>query len=451
MAPAVETKASPGGGSSLNAELPYLDGVRAVAVLFVFLRHAWGLAGEPALDVTVFGLNLTVAPVVMLMSSGVDLFFVLSGFLLSQRFFLDRFRGESTDLRVYSRRRFFRIYPPYWVVLAVLLIFMVPGTIEEEMVFSRDGLISVLSHAFAMQTLVPQAFGSFGGVASPFWTLTIEILFYILLPFVVWAFWQKRVWPTLLAALVMSLTWLWMARNAIGPIDGLTEVFVTEARPQWALQYQMAHSLPSYAFTFACGIVAGRLFVEKRLDRHRWIFNPRAATVVLAVSVLSLVALMDWMGRLSIEGGFTAVEPLINSSAWQPTIYLYLESAPFGMLYALAICGVCFGAPVLRRLLSPRYLTVFGVAGYGFYLLHMPILRNMSAMQWISTHSLPERLAVFLFGGGAVILSVSYWFHRLVELPYIARGRGAAGPERMFEPPRAVSPAIPIHSEQGAK
>lgn len=445
MAPAVDTKASPGGGSSINAELPFLDGIRAIAVLFVFIRHAWGLSGEPALDATVFDTHVTLAPVVMLMSSGVDLFFVLSGFLLSQRFFLDHFTGKKTDLKVYARRRFFRIYPPYWVVLGVLLIFMVPGAIEERHVYSNDGIISVIAHVFAMQTLVPQAFGSFGGVASPFWTLTIEILFYITLPLVVGAFVRKRVWPTLLAALALSWLWLWMARNAVGPVNAATLFFVTDYRPQWALQYQMAHSLPSYAFTFACGIFAGRLFVEKRLGMHRWIFNPRAATAVLAASIAGLLALMYWMGSMSIAGVFTATEPLIVSQSWQAKAYLYLESVPYGLLYAAAICGVAFGFPVLRRLFSPRTLTIFGVAGYGFYLMHMPIIRNVVHLEWVFRLSEPQKFVIVLALGGGMTLLASYWFHRLVELPYIAKGRGASGPERMWEPP---PPAVITAKEQ---
>lgn len=428
----VEAKVSPAGGSSIGAELPYLDGIRAVAVLFVFIRHAWGLSGEPDLDFFIGGFRVTLAPFVMMMSSGVDLFFVLSGFLLAQRFFLDRARGRPTDLRVYARRRFFRIFPPYWVVLGIVLIFLVPGAVTSDLVYSDDGAVSVIAHVFAMQTLVPLAFGSFGGVASPFWTLTIEILFYAVLPFVVRAFFGVRLWKPLLAAFLISFAWLWLARNGPSFVGSLQSLLTPASRPTWSVQYQMSHNLPSYAFTFACGIAAAKVFVDHRLGAARWVTQPRNATLVLVGSIGLLGALMWWMGTASISGTFTGVEPLITGSTSESRLYFYMESIPYGIAYAGIILGVAFSHQWVRKGVSVRALTIFGVAGYGFYLMHMPILRNIAFLPWV--FQLPEfvKLITTLMLAGSLTLFVSYWFHRLVELPYIARGRGDVGPEPMF-------------------
>ena len=91
---------------------PGCDGLRAVAagtVLFFHVATLTGLDGRSGLGKYFFQLDV-----------GVDVFFVLSGFLLYRPFVLSHFRDTSRpNLGQFWKRRFFRIFPAYWVVFTV--------------------------------------------------------------------------------------------------------------------------------------------------------------------------------------------------------------------------------------------------------------------------------------------------------------------------------------------
>src|SRR5215471_7795664 len=96
------------GGDGAQAQ-PYLDGLRAIAVIMLFFRHAWGHAGAPALNLRLFDAS----PFAMMCVTGVDLFFVLSGFLLARSYLAADFADRPRpSLARFWTRRILRIGPP---------------------------------------------------------------------------------------------------------------------------------------------------------------------------------------------------------------------------------------------------------------------------------------------------------------------------------------------------
>ena len=147
--------------------------------------------------------------------TGVDLFFVLSGFLIAGELFAQIERNERLALRKFYLRRAFRILPAFWTVLA--LYFLWPGFTEQW------GLAPLPKYLFFVQNLglnleTQRAF-------SHAWSLCVEAHFYLLIPLVVWAMGPRarRYFPWLVAMiLVTGLLTRWLSRSAWQPHPELT-------------------------------------------------------------------------------------------------------------------------------------------------------------------------------------------------------------------------------------
>ena len=150
--------------------LPGLDLLRAIAILWVMLFHSWmiGGIGGPLQPIADYGWM------------GVDLFFVLSGYLIGQQVLAPLSRGEPLRFGAFYLRRAFRILPAFLVVLSLYLLFPAwreaPGMQPawQFLTFTLNLLIDYRHN---------QAF-------SHAWSLCVEEHFYLLFPLLAW--WLAR-------------------------------------------------------------------------------------------------------------------------------------------------------------------------------------------------------------------------------------------------------------------
>ena len=267
-----------------------LDGLRALAALSVLVFHVWLYTWpDPTLPTREGFWNRLLFEG----SSGLVLFFVLSGFLLYRPFL----RGR-VELRSYFARRAVRILPAYWVALAgaVLLLWGGGDTPGIRLPSASSlGLFAVFGQNFSGATIMQ--------LNPVTWTLCVEVAFYLLLPLV-----ARR--NTIVALVAVGLGWNLLVHELdAGPV--------------------MAKALPAFLPYFAVGMAVARWPVSHR--RHRWaaagvllvvangvwhsVAAPRAVNPVLAVLadfpaaagfalVVSVVAGggLAWLGRLSPVG-----------------------------------------------------------------------------------------------------------------------------------------------------
>jgi peptidoglycan/LPS O-acetylase OafA/YrhL len=155
--------------------LPGIEALRGLAAAVVVFHHLWSLSDQPRFRFywLVEGAG----------SFGVNLFFLLSGFLLADYFWKSR---GSWSLRTFYIRRVCRIFPAYLVNVGVLFLFFAP----HDALFSGPGIRQALANLSFTHYLFPGTSSSLN-VNGALWTLTIEIGLYLVMPILALAFLRR--------------------------------------------------------------------------------------------------------------------------------------------------------------------------------------------------------------------------------------------------------------------
>lgn len=319
------------------AYVPALDGLRAVAVVGVVLFHG-GVSWVP-------GGYL-----------GVDVFFVLSGYLITTLLLRERADTGGIDLRAFWTRRLRRLLPALLVMLAAVAVatpFFVAA--PDRASVRGDALASLAYVANWRFILTDQSY--FAGAPSPLrhlWSLSVEEQWYIVFPVVLLLALRRarRLVPVIIALAAATVaSALWMARLASGGGDPSRAYYGTDTR---------AHSL-------LAGALLAAVAAQWPLHRHRRLLG--VVGLVGAAGVVASYVLVSegdlWMYRGGFLGLALATAALVAAVA--------LPRSPLPWTRALAV------AP----------LVAIGRVSYGLYLWHWPVNVFLS----------PDRTG--LDGGGA--------------------------------------------------
>lgn len=306
---------------SRKAKIPALTGLRAVAASLVFFYH-WFFQYVDELPMWL-GAPFKVGYV------GVPIFFALSGFLITLRY-LDQFGQEAIGYGRYLYKRFIRIYPLY---LAVLTFFVAAFGRPTNMI--PDSWQGWLTLYTATQALFPD--WAFLGILVG-WTLTLELLFYIIAPLFLKLFYGKPIWQVLAICLVASVFMLGMG-VALSLLPPVPNTWVGADR-NWLMHYSFFGHLPD----FLVGMFCAYLFLthdqpDSRLRRHAskliWgsVGLTYAAILLLALTgsptgtpvnrgLGILIALASSVLIMAIALDDTARNPVAKFLSWRWVVYL---------------------------------------------------------------------------------------------------------------------------------
>ncbi len=330
-----------------------LDGVRALALIAVLAYHA-----APG---TIHGGFL-----------GVDVFFVLSGFLLSSLLLEEHRRTGAIDYVRYATRRVCRIAPALVVLLAAV-VFVVPLVaaadayrLRGDVVWSLAGLTNW--HLIADGSSYFTKFGRPSFVRH-LWSVAVEIQFYIVCPFVV----------------------AWLARKRRSVAIGLVAAGIAASATASAVFYEAADPSRAYYGTdsrvgaLLVGVLLAVLLVDRAPRRERPTGRADALAGVALASLATLVVVVGENARVLYPGGFLAVE------------------AVTAVLIALAL-----RPGWLAELFGRDELQWLGQRSYGIYLWFWPLVvlvRPGTRANWS-----PLPAAVVTIGVSIVLGALSYHF-----------------------------------------
>ena len=332
---------------------PAFDGLRGVAIVLVLLSHAH----VPMFEGAFFG---------------VDLFFVLSGYLITTLLLHEARQSGRIDCWRFYRRRAYRLMPALLLFLAVYCA-LAPLLWPEARDWWSDALLSALY-------LADYGIAFFDRPSSllHMWSLSVEEHFYLL-------------WPLAIAALARWVPrgqwWRWVLALAL--LAWAWRVF-------WVVQGQQFYEIFFRFDTRATGLLAGSLLATLLIERPAWFTPlprrlPQALWLVLLVPLLMALA---WDDMAALTWGMTVVE--------LAAVVLLLAVLPrHGLVFDM------LNQPPLVRL---------GRLSYGIYLWHYPVVRALRAhLDWP---------AVLLLGGLVSTALAALSFHSVER--WALRRRDAA-------------------------
>ena len=177
---------------------PSLTGLRGIAATWVLAYHAWLFSNGVPVAFSFAGIRFDFTPLFQCGYFGVDMFFVLSGYLLSLPFHraLAQQRAMPSLWR-YWAHRCRRVLPAYWLQLAILATaYLVIGT-------PHITLGDLIAHAVLAQNIAPWTTPTINPV---YWSMPVEWDFYIVLPLLALLLGRCRWWLSLIAVLVWVLS-----------------------------------------------------------------------------------------------------------------------------------------------------------------------------------------------------------------------------------------------------
>lgn len=350
------------------AHLPVLDGLRAIAVLLVLWSHV--PPHTPGYPEWLLWSRLLVEPG----GFGVEIFFVLSGFLITRILIAER--AALRPVRYFMARRLLRIFPIYYLLLAILFVvdphpefLWCAVYLGNWLTVTTPGIDFPLQHT---------------------WSLCVEEHFYLLWPLVV-AFTAPR------RPVAVLLIWLPLALAAALFVGYWT----TDLRHAFTATQ---HCSPIRFFSLGAGCLLA--YAEPALTGR-----PRrmlVAAVILLVpgiaanNVLQFALLPNWLDR-----------PVLLPHRAGPALWLLSMTA-----LATAVLLVCLASSAARwspvRLLTTWPFVAIGRISYGIYLYHLPIFRAL-----LRPTPTGGRVALAI-GLTLVAATASYW---LLERPILRYGR----------------------------
>ena len=388
------------GGYFSFARTPFaiaeLDGLRAIAILLVLLRHAaHPLQQGHGAVLAFYGWDMATPFINGWI--GVDLFFVLSGFLISCHLMRRNIAGGATAAprhcgpgagRAWSWRRYLsaralRIVPTYLFVMAIVVAGLIP------LYHIAGGLMGVRIgyHILFLQDYLP------ANIVVSFWSLGVEEKFYLLAPLLILAtlrLGRPRQRYALLAGIILLPSLLRVMTALAHPQIDSYEAFFPIFRSPFHLSFD--------------GLIIGVLCAQIHMDR--------ALVEKLRAGAIFQLA---WLAGLAIILSHLLLTDLMGTIGWyDKSIQPLVISIGFGLILMSVICD-----NKDHRLLGSWGALMMARISYPLYLIHLPLIPLALAVQGPGAAAGFSGFASFAIVFISMSMLAALVIHFLVEKPFL--------------------------------
>jgi peptidoglycan/LPS O-acetylase OafA/YrhL len=335
-----------------------IDGLRALAVLPVVFFHG--------------GLHSFQGGYV-----GVDVFFVISGYLITTIIRQDLSQGEFSVARFYERRAR-RILPALFLVMFASLAFGSRALMPDDLKNFGQSLVATTLFSNNILLAITSGYWDLASEFKPLlhtWSLGVEEQYYVAIPILLLLLWRTK--------FSSKNTWLTLAILLIASISSM--VVLSKIAPRWEF-----YSLPTRAWEILLGALVALYLQHAKQNRPLGRFANAAGLLGLSFIILAIFSFSE------------STPSLFMTLPTMGAVLIILSVGSSGIAYSI---------------LASRVMVFIGLMSYSIYLWHQPVFAFTRALSMRE----PEWYVFALLV--PVILLLSYGSWRLVEKPFRDRGR----------------------------
>lgn len=398
----------------IDRRVPQIDGLRALGMYMVYLFHVWEFGWCPVWNVRILGYKADLFGFLGKMSSGVDLFMVISGFCLFWPLCSSAETLRTWDWRGYARRRVNRIVPPYYAAIgyAIFLPMLLVAIFKALKIQANwqpvPSAWQLFTHFLFIHSLFPS---TWDGITGSFWSLGLEAQFYVVFPLVVFAFRRSGI----------KVIWLLIAASVLFR----TAVGATGASGEWQNVFSMSFlgRWMEFGFGMLTALAVAKYWRQARVTGAA--LGTAQAGGALALYVLTV--------------GFIRTNLLYS---------VPLYELGLSMAFSLLIFALCTSRTPVAKLFRNPVVDWLGVISYSLYLLHQPTAWYLSEFFRKVLHLTGvEDVWVLATVGFVVVVAISYLFFLVFEKPSMAKNKtlknaGAAPSVPALADPVEKEPAL---------
>lgn len=290
---------------------------------------------------------------------GVDVFFVISGFLISTIIFENLDNGTFSFSEFYVRR-IKRIFPALLIVLTVMLVFGWFGLLADE--YRQHAKHTMAGIGFVANFVLWGEAGYFDNLSETkhllhLWSLGIEEQFYVLWPALCWTLWKLKI-PIKIVLMVLTIGSFFLNVTAVAS-DGV-EAFYSPLTRFWELLF---------------GAILAHLSLRNKTVLEKVNQNNIISNGLSLVGLIFLICGFMFIQKIDPIPGYWALIPVIGAT-------LVILSGPASLIN--------------RLLLANKFAVFFGLISYPLYLWHWPVLTILRIEERNTPDTIHRLLAIFL-------------------------------------------------------
>lgn len=394
----------------------FIDGIRAIAILWVIVFHVWLFHIEYYPEVCE---NITKHPWLVWITRGdlgVDLFFVISGFLIGNLLFKEVIRSGKIRIKRFYLRRFLRLMPAY-IACMIAGALLSKGTPLENWDMAWLNLLYINNY-------IPHSYMPWT------WSLAIEEQFYLIIPFIILAFFPRiknKIWFFLPLALLSPILKYYNTTQILDYTFPMKSIFYHGNWHDWFWDYYIPTHFRYGGLLTGVAIAYLHNYQKEKLQ-HFLDKNQELVRFLMAGSLLTIMAIAS-----TSLGQWSNVESSIfyKLPRWVGNFYEAIHRELFYYAVAFMITACLYSEVKIvervKQFLSLSFFFPVAQISYSAYLFHemFMYLYFIEAGRWFEGTSLPiwsvmvingiVSLIAILFVASLMFLFIEQPFQRLKE------------------------------------